>query len=95
VVIGVFIGIQVANWNEEMGERRLGSDYTKRLITELENDLLSNSTMFEYYKLVLISIEDTDRLLSNPHRDAKALVISAYRQVSSVTSHQIGRRGIR
>ncbi|WP_251359446.1 hypothetical protein [Kangiella sp. TOML190] len=46
VVVGVFIGIQVANWNEELAERVLEQQYleriyfdTERLITDIEDGL--------------------------------------------------------
>jgi hypothetical protein len=79
VVVGVFIGIQVANWNAARAERKLGEDYTVRLIADLENDLAGARTQTSYYDDVTKSIETTDRLLASPDPDPQALVIAAYR----------------
>ena len=38
VVIGVFVGIQVANWNEALADERLGRAYAARLLADLEKD---------------------------------------------------------
>lgn len=43
VVVGVFIGIQVANWNEARGARELGDDYIQRF----RHDLLADSQMLQ------------------------------------------------
>lgn len=79
VVIGVFIGIQVANWNDARSDRQLGQEYTQRLIVELEQDLAATRSLKHYYAQVLESVEEADRLLAEPDSDNKALVIAAYR----------------
>jgi len=79
VVVGVFIGLQVANWNEARTERQLSHEYVKRLTIDLENDLAASKTLTEYYDQVLQSVETTDRLLSLPNPDAQAVIIAAYR----------------
>ncbi|WP_425411063.1 DUF6090 family protein [Hyphococcus sp.] len=79
VVVGVFIGIQVANWNDERAEQRLGNVYTTRLIVDLEQDLADARSLFGYYAHVLDSVVETDRFLSSPEADAKMLVVAAYR----------------
>ena len=79
VVVGVFIGIQVANWNEAQADRRLGEDYKERLITDIQNDLASTQVLTGYYRDVLDSVTETDRLLSVPEADARALAVAAYR----------------
>lgn len=79
VVFGVFIGIQAANWNEAQGERRLGQYYTERLIADLESDLVVSAALLSYYRQVLTSVEETDRLLRTDGPEAQALVVAAYR----------------
>lgn len=79
VIVGVFIGIQVANWNDELGDQRLGHYYTARLITDLESDLAVGTTLFDYYNQVLESVEEADRLLAATNPDAQAVVVAAYR----------------
>ncbi|EAQ96317.1 hypothetical protein [Congregibacter litoralis] len=36
VVIGVFIGIQVSNWNERQADKRIGEEYVARILLELD-----------------------------------------------------------
>ncbi len=79
VVIGVFIGIQVANWNEARAEKQLGQAYTQRLITDLERDVAATRSLKSYYADVLESVEEADRLLATPDPDITALVIATYR----------------
>lgn len=79
VVVGVFIGIQVANWNEARVQQQLGEQYVQRLVVDLENDLESSDAMTSYYGEVLENIEAAVQLLAIEDSDAKALVLSAYR----------------
>ena len=79
VVIGVFVGIQVANWNEARADERLGGAYGARLATDLGKDLGSRRALADYYAAVLESVERTDALLADPQSDAQALVVAAYR----------------
>ena len=79
VVIGVFVGIQVANWNEQLADERLGREYAVRLREDLEQDLASRRTLVDYYRVVLASVERTDALLADPQSDARELVIAAHR----------------
>ena len=79
VVIGVFVGIQVANWNEARADERLGRAYAARLATDLENDLTSRRQLVAYYDAVLDSVERANALLADPQADPRALVIAAYR----------------
>lgn len=79
VVLGVFLGIQLGNWNEARAGRDLGKDYTIRLIADLEQDLESARGLISYYDAVTESINATDRLLTSPDPDSTALVVAAYR----------------
>ena len=79
VVLGVFLGIQVSNWNEARSDRQLGKEYTIRLIADFEKDLAGNRVMSAYYTQVLLSIETADQLLSASDPDPKDLVAAAYR----------------
>ena len=36
VVVGVFIGIQVSNWNERQADKRIGEEYVARILDELD-----------------------------------------------------------
>ena len=41
VVVGVFIGIQVANWNELKKEQQLEKQYIQNIISDLDDQLAS------------------------------------------------------
>lgn len=79
VVVGVFVGIQVANWNEARADEARGRAYAARLTADLEHDLASRRALVAYYAAVLDSVERTDVLLADPQADPKDLVVAAYR----------------
>ena len=39
VVVGVYVGIEVANWNEQRQEDQRGLEYMERLKADFESDL--------------------------------------------------------
>lgn len=47
VVVGVFIGIQVANWNEARGEKALAQRYVDQLSEDIRSDILDISVGVE------------------------------------------------
>lgn len=80
VVVGVFIGIQAANWNEDRLERERGVLITQRLIADLQKDLKSRNILVHYYETVFDSAERTiARLNSDSIDDPSAFVFDAYR----------------
>lgn len=79
VVIGVFVGIQVANWNASLADEQRGRSHAVRLAADLERDLAGRRGLVAYYAAVLESVERTDALLADPIADAQALVVNAYR----------------
>lgn len=79
VVVGVFVGLQVNNWNGARADRELGDQYTIRLVADLEQDLADNLVLLAYYDQVLASVVDADRLLASPDANPKDLVAAAYR----------------
>ena len=79
LVAGVFLGIQVSNWNQERADARLGRVYAERLTADLEQDLASRRALVTYYRAVLDSVERTSEMLADPQSDPKALVVNAYR----------------
>ncbi|EED30837.1 conserved hypothetical protein [gamma proteobacterium NOR5-3] len=100
VVVGVFIGIQVANWNEAQADRRLGRYYLDRLVVDLTDDLEMSTQTVAYYKQVLESVKRTETLLLQENPDEKAIVAAAYRAteasgaaVTSATWDQIVSSG--
>jgi hypothetical protein len=79
VVVGVFIGIQVANWNEAQADRRLGLDYQDRLVVDLQKDLRMLRGMVSYYNEVLESVLNTQRMLQDDAGSPTDLIKNAYR----------------
>jgi hypothetical protein len=86
VFIGVFVGIQAANWNDAQADLRLGQYYIDRLAVDLRNDVEINTAQLSYYEQVLASVEQVERLLLEQSTDAKTIVSAAYRatEVSNV-----------
>ena len=79
VILGVFIGIQVSNWNQARADAQLGQDYAKRLARDLDTDLAGVRAEIAYYSAVLQSVRKTDELLREPDSDPRELVVNAYR----------------
>jgi hypothetical protein len=79
VVAGVFVGIQVSNWNAARADARLGEDYVRRLTRDLREDLVAVRSELAYYSAVLESVQKTDELLRAEGSDPRALVVNAYR----------------
>lgn len=50
VVLGVFLGLQVNNWNQARIEAKQGQDYRERLIDELDFDARQYATQSAYYR---------------------------------------------
>lgn len=89
VVLGVFIGIQVANWNQAQADKRLGHAYAARLEADLENDLRFRRNLVAYYGAVLESIDRANALLGDAGGDPQATVVSAYRASEISNAPQI------
>ena len=79
VVFGVFIGIQVANWNEAQADKQLGRYYLSRLVVDLTAELNMSTSTVAYYRQVLDSVERTETLLLQENPDEKAIIAAAYR----------------
>lgn len=79
VVVGVFVGMQVTNWNDDAADRRRGAQYVERLADDLEGDLATRRADVAYYAAVLDSLVRTNDLLADPASDPQQLVVSAYR----------------
>lgn len=90
VVFGVFIGLQVANWNQGVADRRLGQDYVERLADDLRKDLETFRRSSDYYGAVFQSALAADQLLADPTADPRETVIQVYR--ATETSFYPARR---
>jgi hypothetical protein len=80
VVVGVFFGIQAANWNADRLEQEEGRLITERLLVDLRKDLVSRQMLVSYYEAVFEAAERTEtRLNAESVDDPFAFVIDAYR----------------
>ena len=79
VVIGVYIGIQVSNWNEARSDIQRGEYFAARLLGDMrrefsnyENEESYYSTVYDYAKHAVRLIDNDDPAFDNQ------LVVSAY-----------------
>jgi hypothetical protein len=79
VVLGVFVGMQVSNWNAALEDARRGRAYVERLKADLEQNRDAQRALADYYGAVLASVERMDALLADPKADPQELVVQAYR----------------
>ena len=79
VVMGVFIGIQLGNWNAAQADVRLGEDYALRLTRDVRENLDGVEAQIAYYNAVLESLQRADALLRETDSDPRALVVNVYR----------------
>lgn len=80
LVVGVFLGIQAANWNDDRLEREKGRLFVERLTEDLQSDLSSREALVSYYEAVISSGERTVvRLNAESIDDPLGLVVDAYR----------------
>lgn len=84
VVIGVFIGIQVSNWNQEMAGNRQAKVLLSRLHKDISNDITLLDTEIAYQKVVrLYAMTAVDALNGVNNVSDEQFVIGAY-QASQV-----------
>jgi hypothetical protein len=80
VVVGVFIGIQVSNWNEERGTRQRGAEFTERLRDDLRGERWLYEFMIEYHRDVYeASVLAVDALTGKAPLSNHDLLVNAYR----------------
>jgi hypothetical protein len=80
VVVGVFIGIQVANWNEERLQAREGALFTERLKTDLRYEHENWQALVAYLGVVRENAESATAILEGRlEASDEALLIHAYR----------------
>jgi len=79
VVLGVFIGIQASNWNQDRENADKGQQFAGRLLHDLHRDLEGREQMAKYYREVTDGAETTVALLESASPDPRALIVNAYR----------------
>ena len=86
VVVGVFIGLQVNNWNQVRADARLGQDYVRRPTRDLQENLTGLREEIAYYSAVLESVQRADEFLRAADPDPRALVGKTKRLNSEATA---------
>ncbi len=80
LVAGVFLGIQVSNWNADRANQKLATILTERLRTDLKIEAWSYEFQIQYYQEVLSNAEKTlDTLEGRNEQSNEQLLVSAYR----------------
>ena len=75
VVVGVFIGLQVSNWNEARSERQLKGYYLERLQSDLTETIDYLSARQERSAVTLEIIDQFIVALNNPDTEDEELVL--------------------
>ena len=87
VVVGVFIGIQVANWNDGRQLRQTTQTYYERLIDDLESERTTQRELTAYYRQVKQhGLATLERLESGQIAATERFFIDAY-QASQVRTY--------
>ena len=80
VVVGVFMGVQASNWNEQRETDQRAAVFTDRLKSDLREEAWGYEYYIEYYREVLANAEATvDALTGSKPLSDEALLIDAYR----------------
>jgi hypothetical protein len=79
LILGVFLGIQVNNWNQGRLDRAEGREYRDRLYLDLESDQRDIAFRIQYYGQALAHAEAALAALDKPVTDNPgAFIIHAY-----------------
>jgi hypothetical protein len=91
LVLGVFLGIQVANWNAEREARHKSAVFTERLKTDLRGEDWTYQFLITYNREVLANANRAVQALDGkaPISD-EALLVSAYRATQYRNRNQRG-----
>ena len=80
VILGVFIGVQVSNWNADLETDRKAALFTSRLKADLREEAWGYEVQVGYYEQVLRNAVATEDVLAGRARlSDEALLIAAYR----------------
>jgi len=92
VVVGVFIGIQVANWNERLNEAKRAENYRERLIQEMKINNETLSGRIESFQQQRVFGKYAMEAITEPeNKDEAWPIVLAYFQAShafTISLHQ-------
>ena len=85
VVVGIFIGLQVDDWNDARKDRALERDFLQRLAADLKADIdvhnigaLLAQERQAYGEFLMASVEDPSLVRADPSRFITALAKAGY-----------------
>ena len=91
VVVGVFLGTQVSNWNQDRQDRQQGHDYRLRLIDDLDANAEDMRDRRAYYSDVRDHARSALAALTTPGKSTDArFLIDAY-EASQITPRRTKR----
>lgn len=80
LVVGVFLGIQVANWNAERETNKKASEFTEKLIADLRAESWRYQFLLEYHRDIRDAAENTANALGGKAPlSNEEFLINAYR----------------
>jgi len=80
VVVGVFIGVQASNWNEDRETDQKAAVFTERLKSDLREEAWGYELQVSYHNQVLVNAKRAaDALTGKAPLSDEALLIAAYR----------------
>ncbi|HVZ99977.1 MAG TPA: hypothetical protein VG841_06655 [Caulobacterales bacterium] len=91
VVLGVFLGMQVNNWNQDRLDRQQGGVYYQRIAGDLDTDIIAWQTSMDYYTSVQSHAKAALAALKQPHADlGEQFLIDAY-QATQIAPRPVAR----
>jgi hypothetical protein len=80
VVLGVFLGIQLGNWNEDRQKHAAAVQYEQRLLEDLQEDVFNYAFLRDYYRGVLKGAEQAyDGLTGKADLTDTELLVATFR----------------
>lgn len=90
VIVGLFAGLQLDDWNEARKDRIRGKIYHQRLVDDLKSELEMLKMRIGYYEAVRVHAENVIRDLRGPREGlGEAFVIEAYQASQIWEYHQV------
>jgi len=80
IIVSILVAFAIDAWWQERQEQEMGRQFTERLLSDLQNDYESRTTLVAYYQAVIDSANRTvSRLGKRSIDDPAEFVIDAYR----------------
>ena len=94
VVVGIFLGLQVDDWNELRKERHRETRYLERLYEDLENDIQTIGSSLDWYSarqnmgdFLLETIKNPELVRSDPSRFVTSIQLAAFTTPPAISDH--------